>query len=626
MTSDDNLPLAAEFPAATREQWLRLVDGVLKGAPFEKKLVSTTHDGLTIAPLYPRAADARPLGRAGGPWTVMARVDHPEPAAANAEALHELENGATGLTLCFAGAIGAHGYGLDASEATLARVLDGVILEGIELECDLGPQAREAGGRIAALARGRGVAPDAARIRFGFDPLGTMAAAGTTPLPWRDAAPAFAAAIRDLAEAGFAGPFAVADGRVVHAAGGAEAQELAFALAVAVTYLRALEAAGYGPDVARRMLSFRLAADADQFLTVAKFRALRLLWARVEEACGLSPAPVHVAAETAWRMMTRRDPWVNMLRGTVAAFAAVLGGADSVTVLPFTAALGLPDRFARRIARNTQLILQDEAHIAKVADPAAGAGGVEDLTAQLCRAAWALFQEIEQAGGAAAALESGLIQDKVGAVRAARETAISTRRDPLTGTSEFPHLQEAPVSVLDAAPVRVAPLPAALRFPPLAPMRLAKPYEALRDASDRMLATTGARPRVFLANLGPLAGFTARAMFARNLFEAGGIEAVGNDGFAAANGQTDLAELVAGFERSGAALVCLCGSDEVYAREAVAAAAALAGAGARHIHLAGRPGDLADALRRAGVGSFIFAGCDVLATLRAAHALLESGR
>ena len=359
---------------------------------------------------------------------------------------------------------------------------------------------------------------------------------------------------------GFRGPFAVADGRVIHNAGGSEAQELAFALGSAVTYLRALEAAGIALDAARRMIYFRLAADADQFLTIAKFRALRKLWARVEQACGLAPVPAFVAAETAWRMMTRRDPYVNILRSTVAVFAAGLGGADAITVLPFTAALGLPDRFARRVARNTQLILLEESNLAKVTDPAAGSGGIEDLTRQLCAAAWSLFQEIERAGGAAAALEQGLVQSKVAATRAERERNIARRRDPLTGTSEFPDIHEFDVHVLDVAP---RPLSAggekAATFAALPRIRLAEPFEQLRDASDRMRAATGTRPKVFLANLGKLSDFTARTLFAKNFFEAGGIEAVSNDGFASRDA------MVAAFKASGAKLVCLCSSDKVYA-------------------------------------------------------------
>jgi methylmalonyl-CoA mutase len=617
--SSDHLSLGAEFAAASREDWLRLVAAVLKGAPYEQKLIGETYDGLRIDALHERAAQARPVaGRAlAAPWQVLQRVDHPDPAAANTQALEDLENGAAGLALVFAGAVGAYGYGIDASEGTLARVLDGVHLDaGIALELDLSPQTKDAPHRLAALLSARGVSPASVDIRFGYDPLGALASAGASPLPWSEIAPLFATLITELAAQGFNGPFAAADARPVHAAGGSEAQELAFALAAAVAYLRALEAGGVALDAARRMIFFRLAADADQFLTIAKFRAVRKLWARVEEACGLAPAPAFVTAETAWRMMTRRDPWVNMLRATVATFSAGIGGANAITALPFTAALGLPDRSARRIARNAQLILLEESNLAKVTDPGAGAGGIEDLTVQLCQAAWALLQEIEAAGGAAAALERGLIQQKVAAVRAEREKAIALRKEALTGTSEFAHLAEAPVLVLDVAPLAPAPLPATVALEPLRPMRLAEPFERLRDAADRVLEKTGARPRVFLATLGAPADFTARATFAKNFFEAGGIEAITDEGFASVD------NLAAAFTSSGAKLACLCSSDTVYAREAVAAAKALAAAGAAHIYLAGRPRDLEAAVRDAGVQSFIYAGCDTLATLQAAHGIL----
>jgi methylmalonyl-CoA mutase len=611
-----DLPLAAEFPAATQEQWRKLVEGALKGAPFERRLVAKTYDALAISPLYARSASAQPVaGRMpGAPWTVMQRADHPDPASANAEALHDLENGAGGLSLTFAGSIGAYGYGLDASEATLARVLDGVFLDaGIALDLDLSPQTKDAGRRIASLVKQRGIAPAAANIRFGFDPIGAMATAGGSPAPWSALVPIMNAAVTELASQGFRGPFAPADGRVIHNAGGSEAQELAYVLSVALAYLRTLEAGGVALDQARGMIYFRLTADADQFLTIAKFRALRKLWARVESACGLAARPALIAAETAWRMLSQRDPYVNMLRETIAVLAAGLGGADSITVLPFTLARGLPDRFARRVARNTQLLLLEESNLGRVSDPAAGSGGIEDLTAQLCAKAWALFQEIERAGGAVAALEQGSIQKPVLAVRAEREAAVARRKDALTGTSDVPNLAEEPVPVLDVPRVTPPPYPATISFPALAPIRLAEPFEKLRDVSDHVLERSGARPKVFLANLGKLSEFTARATYAKNFFETGGIEAVTNDGFAREQ------EMIDAYKRSGAALVCLCSSDAVYAQEAVAAAKALAAAGARNIYLAGRPGDLGAALEAAGVTGFIHVGCDVLATLRGAH-------
>src|SRR5215831_13372524 len=565
MPDADELPLAAEFPPATAEQWRKLVEHVLKGGPFDSRLVAKTYDRLAIEPLYGRRAQAQPVaGRMpGAPWSVMQRVDHPDPAAANTEALDDLENGASGLSIIFAGAIGAYGCGLPASEAAIARTLEGVHLDaGIALDLDAGAQAHDAGRLLPALVGRRGLSPAATNIRFGFDPIGAAATAGARALRISDLAATLGAAVSDLAAQGFRGPFAPADGRVIHGAGGSEAQELAYVLAVAVEYLRALEARGIALEAARGMIYFRLAADADQFLTIAKFRALRMLWARVEQACKLAPAPPFVAAETAWRMMTKRDPYVNMLRATIAVVAAALGGADAITVLPFTMALGLPHLFARRIARNTQLVLLKESNLAKVTDPAAGAGSVEDITEQLCVAAWVQFQEIERAGGAWAALEQGMIQTKVAAVRAERQAAVARRKDVITGTSDFPDLAEAPVSVLDVP--RVPPPASTSAFEPLPRIRLAEPFEQPRDASDQMLARTGARPKIFLANLGTPADFTARATFAKNFFAAGGIDATSNDGF------TSHDEIVAAFRASGAKLACLCSSDEVYEREAAA--------------------------------------------------------
>ena len=604
-----------DFPPATEEAWRGLVDAVLKGAPFAR-LESRTHDGLTIEPLYPRDAAATALGgRApGAAWTIMQRVDHPDPAAANAQALDDLQNGATGLVLVFAGSVSANGFGLDPSPATLARALDGVDLTAVAIDLNLSPATRHVVRDFAALVKARGIAPAKVDLRASINPIGGFAASGRGPPSWDELAPNFAAMVGELAAVGFRGPFAVADGRVIHNAGGSEAQELAFALASAVAYLRALEAHGMALAAAREAIYFRLSADADQFLTMAKFRAARKLWARVEQACGLTPKPAMIAAETAWRMMTKHDPYVNMLRTTIAVAAAGLGGADAVTVLPHTAPLGLPDPFARRVARNTQLVLLEESNLARVGDPAAGSGTLEAMTHALCTAAWAAFREIEQAGGAWTALQTGLIQRHAAAVRAERERAVARRTDILTGTNEYPNINEVLPAVLDVAPA----LPkdeAAVSAAALPRMRLAEPFEQLRDASDKILAQAGARPKVFLATLGKPADFNARANFAKNFFEAGGIEAVG--------GGDDPSPLAAAFKASGAALACLCGSDKAYESEAEAAATALKAAGARGVYLAGRPGAKEATLRAAGVQTFIHEGCDVLATLQAAYDILR---
>jgi methylmalonyl-CoA mutase len=621
MTSvTDDLRLVAEFAPASYEDWRKLVDGVLKGAAFEK-LVTKTYDGLKIDPIYPRAKGATPVaGRAAAmPWQIMQRIDHPDAVMANTQALHDLQNGATGLSLVFAGANGAHGFGLEPAAQAIDKVLDGVFIDaGISIELQVGPQWRMAALHIAEHVKCRGLSPAACNIRFGIDPIGAAAVWGSSACTWPEIVPAVTGAIKGLAASGFKGPFAVADGRVVHGAGGSEVQELAFVLATGVAYLRALEGAGVALEDAQGMIYARLGADADQFLTLAKFRALRLLWARIEQACGLAPKPIFIAAETAWRMLTQRDAYVNMLRATMATFAAGLGGANAITVLPHTQAVGLPDPFARRVARNTQLVLLEESNLAKVSDPAAGSGGIETLTQQLCEAAWRLFQEIENIGGVFAALEQSLIQRQVAATRALREANIAKRREVLTGATEFPNLHEADVAVLTAKPVALAPSAAAkLTFDAMAPMRLAAPFEALRDRSDRALKDNGARPKIFLANLGTPADFTARAAFAKSFFETGGIEAVDTQ-------ETDPAALAAAFKASGAAMACLCSSDKIYALEASAAAAALQTIGAQYIYLAGRPGEQEAVLRAAGVGEFIFAGGDALATLSEAWRRMEA--
>ena len=602
---------AADFPAATEAAWRKLVDAALKGGSFER-LKSRTYDGLTIEPLYSSAREAsRVAGRAGGAaWTVMQRVDHPDPAAANVQAREDLEGGAIGLVLVFAGSVSDNGFGLEANSTALARVCEGIDPRGIVLDLNLSPPTRGMAREVAALIKNRGIAPGAVDLRFSINPIGGFAAAGRSARGWQELAASLAATIAALTNDGFRGPFAVADGRVIHNAGGSEAQELAFALASAVAYLRALEQSGLALQAAYDAIYFRLTADADQFLTTAKFRALRKLWARVASATGISAKPAIVTAETAWRMLTRRDAYGNILRSTIAVAAAGLGGADAITVLPHTATLGLPDAFARRVARNMQLVLLEESNLARVAEPAAGSGAFEALTEQLCLAAWTQFQEIEHARGAWAALESGLVQRNVAAVRAARQQAVACGKEILTGTNAYPDIAETPPAVLDVAPRAAASDDAAtVTAPPLLRLRLAEPFEVLRDKSDRMRAATGARPKVFLATLGTPEEFTARANFAQNFFEAGGIEALGG--------------AISEYQAARAGIACLCASAKVPEPELASAAAALKRNGARHIYFARWPAAREDILRAADVQTFIDEGCDALATLNEAYDILQ---
>ncbi|MBM6582595.1 methylmalonyl-CoA mutase subunit beta [Microvirga sp. BT689] len=668
----DDLSLAADFPQATREQWLKLVDGVLKGADFQKKLVARSHDGIAIQPLYPKAEGSTPIAREqAGRWRVSQRVDHPDPEKANELALLDLEGGADALALVTRSAPAARGFGVRIDSIDdLERTLSGVMLDLIHLRVDAGGHGRQMAALVLALAERRGHKLSELSLDLGLDPLSAMAATGRMSASWEVMARRMGDTLRHLTAQGFAGRAFLADGRVYHEAGASEAQELAAVLATGLGYLRALEAQGHSLDAARRTLSFLLVADADEFLTIAKLRALRRLWARVEQVCALEPRPIRLHAETAWRMTTRRDPWVNMLRTTVAAFSAGLGGADAITVLPFTAALGLPDAFARRVARNTQAILLDESNLARVADPAAGAGGFEALTDALCERAWALFQEIEREGGILESLKGDALQARIAAVRAQREKAVATRKEPITGTSEFPNIDEADVGVLFPSPlwggaraggagagldqrsadtplsnappqggrgqdgttstpetsfttlvqmagrgtslselVGTAAGPSPVGIAPLPSIRTAEPFERLRDLSDEHLARTGSRPKVFLANLGSAAAFTARATFAKNFFEAGGIEAVMNDGL------TDQESIKTAYLQSNAKLSCICSTDEIYKTHAPATARTLHEAGSKLIFLAGRPGEDEQELVGSGISTFVFAGCDTLKVL-----------
>ncbi|MET9624878.1 methylmalonyl-CoA mutase subunit beta [Streptomyces sp. NPDC006464] len=592
---EDGLVLAADFPAATHAQWQRLVAGVLsrsgKDVPdteAEEALSTALEDGLRARPLYTAdspAADAglpgfapfvrggRAEGNTAGGWDVRQRHRAADPEAV----LTDLENGVTSLWLSVGPA------GIPVTE--LDRALRGVYLDLAPMVLDAGAETAAAAQELLGLYTSRGVAPEAARGNLGADPLGTEARTGSA---YDGDGFAATVALARLSAESYPGLRALTvDALPYHEAGGSAAQELGSSLATGVAYLRALTNGGLTIEQALGQLEFRYAATGDQFLTIAKLRAARRLWARVAEACGSPAAGAQLQhAVTSPVMMSARDPWVNMLRTTVATLAAGVGGAESVTVLPFDHALGLPDAFARRVARNTSSILIEESHLARVIDPAGGSWYVEALTDELAQAAWDFFQEIERTGGQAAALRSGTLKERLAANWAERSKALAKRREPVTGVSEFPHLAEKPV-VREPAPAELdGGLPR---------VRRDEAYEALRARSDAHLAATGSRPRVHLVALGPAAAHTARLTFAANLYQAGGIEPV-TDG---------------SFEESGATEVCLCSSDALYEERAETEAAALLAAGARHVTLAGRPGSYA------GVDSYVFAGCDAIAVLSA---------
>ena len=607
-----------EGPPPERADWVAAVDAVLRkakrlddaapaGAGVEA-LTWSTPDGIAVRPLYTAddVAELAPTGvpgarpfvrgsRAGGAvpdgWDVRTWHADADPREA---ILTDLANGATSIWL----AVGSGGTAV----GDLPKALDGVLLDLAPVVVDTSASPDDADAAAEAYLQ---LATDPATLRgtLGLDPVGVRARTGAGP----DLDSVAPLALR-VAEEFPHVRVVVVDGVPVHAAGGSDAQELGYVLASTVAYLRALTGAGLDVDAAARLLELRVAVSDEQFPAIAKLRAARRVWARVVEACGGDAAPaVHAVASPT--MYTRRDPYVNLLRGTVAGFAAGVGGADAVTVAPFDAALGGSTPFSRRIARNTQSLLVMEAHLARVIDPAGGSWFVESLTDDLARAAWAFFQEMEAAGGAVAALDSGLLAGRVAAVRAGREAEAATRRAPVTGVSEFADLHEKPVprsgpDLLGALGLGDGGLPV---------YRPAAAFEAFRDRSDAVRDATGTRPRAFLATLGPLAVHAARAGFARNLLHAGGIDTVD------AGPTEGVDDVVAAFSGAGTPVAVLCSSDALYAERAAGVVAGLRAAGARHVLLAGRA-------RVDGLDGHLYAGGDALAVLAAVHGAVHGAQ
>jgi methylmalonyl-CoA mutase len=623
------LSLAAAFDANDETAWRALAEAALKGAPFER-LSGKTNDGVSIHPLY-RESDF-PSSRDGAglpgqapfirgpracrdpylPWDIRAPYRHSDPRQTNQEILEDLSRGVSSIELL----IGARTGGVTiASGDDLSRTLEGV-------KIDLAPIALNAGQRgleIAALLAAHFSAGDTAPFRpaFNLDPVSTWLLNGAIPDGFdnslTDAARFAADACAQFTDA----TFLRASGRAAHESGAGPAQEVALMLAAGVTYLRALDIAGVGPQDGGRMILFTSAAGPDVMLEMAKLRAVRGAWARVMAACGAraEARSMRLHAITSRRMLTRDDPWTNILRATAACFSAGAGGADIITVLPFTTPLGPASAQARRLARNTQIILQEESHLGRVSDPGGGAWALEKLTQEITENAWSLFQRIEGDGGLPAALRNGWFQQEIDAARARAGDEFARRKRFITGVTDFPLLGAPAPALGPASPPD--PAPASWGSDAITPcpwMRWAEPFEALRKAGENANA-----PKVFAATLGPLAEFSARAGFAKNLCAIGGVTLVGEEVV-----YRDHAALLAAFAQASLPVAILCGDDAAYGREAAALAGALKSSGCDWLIMAGKPADEA-ALRAAGFDQFVFAGQNTLESLATIHAALGIG-
>ncbi|MBB36738.1 MAG: methylmalonyl-CoA mutase [Hirschia sp.] len=660
--ADDILPLSNDFPESDESQWLKLVDKALKGAPPEK-LNSTTSDGLTVKALY-RETDAAtsedpygfpgiaPFIRGGAPlpdeflpWDIRQIIAHPDPETASSEIMKDLESGVSSIELRVDEA-GGRGVCIRHKD-DVSKVLDGVMLDLAAIGLDATGESSGADLAVAAIVAAsiadKGGDLAAQNVAFNVDPIGTLVRTGYLTESFDESVKSALSFAKDAGADFSSATFLRVDARPAHEAGGSEAQELALLATSAVTYLRSgLEAGMDGEAVAKSML-FTMSCGADVLREISKIKAARRIWGKIVEAFGIAPVPMKIQSISSRRMLTARDPWTNMLRNSAACFGAGVGGADIVTIRPFTDALGLPASLGRRIARNTQIMAQEESFLGRVMDPTGGAWSVTRLSEDMAQQAWAEFQKIEAEGGIAKSFEIGRFQADVSTVRAKRQKDVATRRELVTGVSDFPNLDEIPAPVtevdLDGILAKAAKstgkspdgkswsalLSAAkngaciedlksdehsVEVDSLWPMRLSSPFERLRDHAEAFETKTGKKAKVLLATLGPQSEHTARLTFAQNLFAAGGIHAEVLNGTPA--------ELGKGLATTGCILACLCGSDDRYAAEAADAARALGAAGVSRLYLAGKPGDKEATLREAGIDEFIHVGVDVVACLEIA--------
>ncbi|WP_068180462.1 methylmalonyl-CoA mutase small subunit [Mycobacterium sp. UM_CSW] len=575
-----------------RGRWRTAVAGVLSkssrkdpeqlGDEPERLLESPTYDGIAVRALY-TALDELPEPALPGEWPYVRGGDaardvdagwkvaeaFPAPGCddPNAAVLSALTDGVSALLL----RIGKSGV----SAGEIGQLLSGVYLDLVPVILDAGADYAEASDALLALVdRVDDDKRGALSIDLGADPL-------TASLSGRESPSTEQVVAVATRVAGSHGVRAITvDGPAFHNLGANASWELAGSVAAGVAYLRLLTEAGVPVGQALRQISFRLAADDDQFTTIAKFRAARQLWARVAEVVGEPDAGAAlVHAQTSLPMMTQRDPWVNMLRGTVAAFGAGVGGADTVLVLPFDVAIpggfpGVGAGFARRIARNTQLLLLEESHVGRVLDPAGGSWYVEDLTEQLAQRAWQQFQAAEEwaeRGGFAAARD--YITEQIAEVAARRADDIAHRRTAITGVNEYPNLEEPPLTQAETQVEPQEDSPSGVR-------RYAAEFEALRNRSDAFLARTGSRPKALLLPLGPSAEHNIRTTFAANLLASGGIEAINP-------GPVDAAGVGAAVAGADSTVAIICGTDKRYHDEASGVVEAARSAGAERVYLAG---------------------------------------
>ena len=593
-----------DFGKVTIAAWEQAVEASLGGRNVAGQLVSRTSDGIAIKPLYTNADAPHPAPTSPIPssqtrfargWDVRQQFDANDPQCNNG-ILHELERGVTSVELLPP----TEGWSL----ANLRQVTAGVLfdLAGVALAPHANIQAAHA---LLAVVSEQNATP--ALVWLGLDPIGEMfRETATDSGALADVLKAVAALIPQMCE----GKSLTVNTTQYAEAGATPVQELSYSIATAVEYMRRLEGFGVSPSRCARSIGFRLSVDAEQFVNIAKLRAARRIWAQVLQASGVEPATTpqvqHVVLNRVVYSPIAES--INILRATTAVFAAATAGADALTVIPFNETLDASNEFGRRIARNTQTLLIEEAHLCRVVDPAAGSWFVESLTQELADAAWRNFQAIEADGGIVAAISSGSVESAIDTAWQTRLAGVCTRAQVLTGVSSYPHLSEPvnPETAIEAAPSR-----ASLPKRRLAERRLAQPFVAMRAASDRHLQATGERPRVHIVALGDSFSHRTRSNWAENLLAVAGIVGMGSQ----VPGATSPLQAQARFIESGLTTAIICATNECLSQRGNATVLSLREACANQIILVGQPNELPASLQTSGIDEFWYHGMDVVAAL-----------
>ena len=674
-----------EFTPPTDEEWKAACEALLKGAPFEKKMFTKTYEGITFDPMYTRkhTEDILPkgvmpgmgdylrgvdaAGYIGKPWGIAQACDETLPAENNELLRHEHDKGATiyhivldtasrtGVDARQAETVGDTGTSVTTVE-DMHVLLTGLDLAKFPLYVYAGANAVPLLALVAAARRASG--EDMAEVRgiVGADPIGALAADGKLPASLDAHYDSLAAAARwaTVNAPHLRTVFVRSD---VYSNGGAnDVQEVASVLATATAYLRALCERGLTIDEAASQIAFAFSMGANFFLQIAKLRAVRPLWAQIVGAFGGSAEAqkMRIHARPALFFKTIYDPYVNMLRNTTEIFSGVVGGIDSFESAPFDEPIRKGDEFSRRIARNVQIMLQEEFGLLQPIDPAGGSWAVETLTRQMQEKIWAEFQRIEKEGGIIAALRAGSLQESVAAVLAARFKNADLRRDRIVGNNMYPnmtetlletraedtaalkaqrtadidaylsdidvkHRDEALASLRQAhsvdhaveaalAGATIAELMTAVTegngaetVTAIAPHRWSERFEALRQRTEEYKAEKNDNVKIFLANMGPIPQHKARADFTTGFLQVGAFEVLGNDGFKTVEEAADAARA------SGADAVVICSTDATYPEIVPALAPKLHEVLPKaRVFLAGAaPKDLLETYKEAGIDEYI---------------------